>query len=161
MNRILCVCFQYKICPFVLDFYSSKVGSWTVYVDAHSTIHIRMPLRDCALSFIPTALPSTALCGTYTTLQPLAAHCSTLQHQLLQHITGLNWLLLYYLRALPYLVHGTYGLTSHPEDEAFIYYSKEVKGQRKCFDHFCKYVFTCVNIFFFWGGGVHDFFSSG
>ena len=29
-----------------------------------------------------------------------------------------------------------------------IYYSKEVKGQRKFIDHFCKYVFTCVNIIF-------------
>ena len=29
-----------------------------------------------------------------------------------------------------------------------IYYSKEVKGQRKFLDHFCKYVFTCVNILF-------------
>ena len=38
-----------------------------------------------------------------------------------------------------------------------IYYSKEVKGQRKCFDNFCKYVFTCVNIIL----EVHDFFSSG
>ena len=27
------------------------------------------------------------------------------------------------------------------------------------FDHFCKYVFTCVNIFF--GGGVRDFFHQG
>ena len=37
----------------------------------------------------------------------------------------------------------------------YIYYSKEVKGQRKFVDHFCKYVFTCVNIifFFFLGGG--------
>ena len=25
-------------------------------------------------------------------------------------------------------------------------YSKEVKGQRKFLYHFCKYVFTCVNI---------------
>ena len=42
-----------------------------------------------------------------------------------------------------------------------IYYSKEVKGQRKCFYHFCKYVFTCVNIIFFFGGGVHYFFHQG
>ena len=38
-----------------------------------------------------------------------------------------------------------------------IYYSKEVKGQRKFFDHFCKNVFTCVNIILV----IHDFFSSG
>ena len=38
-----------------------------------------------------------------------------------------------------------------------LYYSKGVKGQRKLFDHFCKYVFTCVNIFL----RVHDLFSSG
>ena len=39
-----------------------------------------------------------------------------------------------------------------------IYYSKEVKGQRKFFDHFCKYVFTCVNIIF---GGYITFFHQG
>ena len=36
----------------------------------------------------------------------------------------------------------------------YIYYSKEVKGQRKFLYHFCKYVFTCVNIIL---GGVHFF----
>ena len=39
----------------------------------------------------------------------------------------------------------------------YIYYSKEVKGQRKFVDHFCKYVFTCVNIIL----GEHDFFHQG
>ena len=38
-----------------------------------------------------------------------------------------------------------------------IYYSKEVKGQRKVCDHFCKYVF-CVNIIF---GGHMTFFHQG
>ena len=40
----------------------------------------------------------------------------------------------------------------------YIYYSKEVKGQRKFFDHFCKYVFTCVNIIL---GGYMTFFHQG
>ena len=36
--------------------------------------------------------------------------------------------------------------------------SKEVKGQRKFVDHFCKYVFTCVNIIL---GGYMTFFHQG
>ena len=40
----------------------------------------------------------------------------------------------------------------------YIYYSKEVKGQRKFFDNFCKYVFTCREHHF---GGYMTFFSSG
>ena len=37
----------------------------------------------------------------------------------------------------------------------YLYYSKAVKGQRKFVDHFCKYVFTCVNIIL---GGTWLFF---
>ena len=39
-----------------------------------------------------------------------------------------------------------------------VYYSKEVKGQRKFVDHFCKYVFNCVNIIFW---GYMTFFHQG
>ena len=120
LSQTITVCLSFTIVSFnpciVFSVHASHTRSVLLFwTSIHPTLargqctwmlnqpYIRIPLRDCALSFIPTALPYTALCGTLqhiaappNTLQHLAAPCSTLQHQLLQHIMGLNWLLLYY-----------------------------------------------------------------